>query len=34
MPDHFRIGIAVETASLRQSLEQLAAALDEFRKNE
>jgi aspartate/methionine/tyrosine aminotransferase len=30
MPDHFRIGIAVETAALRGSLQQLGAALDEF----
>jgi aspartate/methionine/tyrosine aminotransferase len=32
MPDHFRIGIPVETEALRASLEQLGAALDEFRR--
>lgn len=31
MPDHFRMGISGETEALRQSLEQLGAALDEFR---
>lgn len=32
MPDHFRIGIGGETEPLRESLEQLGAALDEFGK--
>jgi len=32
MPDHFRIGIGGETEALRASLEQLGAALDEFRQ--
>jgi hypothetical protein len=32
MGDHFRIGIAGETEPLRESLDQLGRALDEFRK--
>lgn len=32
MPDHFRIGIPIETAALQQNLDRLAAALDEFRR--
>ena len=31
MPDHFRIGIACDTDRLKQSLERLGKALDEFR---
>ncbi|HYL73536.1 MAG TPA: aminotransferase class I/II-fold pyridoxal phosphate-dependent enzyme [Bryobacteraceae bacterium] len=31
MPDHFRIGIPIETAALQQNLERLSAALDDFR---
>jgi hypothetical protein len=31
MPDRFRIGISGETEPLRESLEQLGLALDEFR---
>ena len=32
MPEHFRIGIGIETEALEQSLQRLGAALDEFRK--
>ena len=32
MPRHFRIGIGGETASLREGLERLSAALNEFRR--
>jgi aspartate/methionine/tyrosine aminotransferase len=32
MPDHFRIGIGGETEALRESLERLGAALDEFQR--
>ena len=32
MPQHFRIGIGGDTASLRGGLERLSAALDEFKK--
>jgi aspartate/methionine/tyrosine aminotransferase len=32
MPQHFRIGIGGDTASLRDGLERLSAALDEFKK--
>jgi aspartate/methionine/tyrosine aminotransferase len=32
MPDHFRIGIGGETEPLRESLVQLGAALDEFKR--
>jgi hypothetical protein len=33
MPQHFRIGIGDETASLRAGLERLGAALDDFAKH-
>jgi aspartate/methionine/tyrosine aminotransferase len=32
MPQHFRIGIGIDTAQLRNGLERLSAALDEFAK--
>jgi len=34
MPDHFRIGLGGQTATLRASLDRLRAALDEFRSME